>query len=114
MSSSSLPPHSRRSLLAAAIGAALTSSVAHAAPLLGSQGRKAPAPNAWIEVDLGVFEENLRHVQGALTGNAQLCAIMKADAYGVGIEALMPSVIKAHVPCVGIARTEESAHGPGQ
>ena len=59
-------------------------------------------------MDLGVFESNLRHVQGALANGTQLCAIMKADAYGVGISALMPSVIKARVPCVGIASTEEA------
>ncbi|MFC5522604.1 alanine racemase [Polaromonas jejuensis] len=108
MPTPSFTPHSRRTLLTAAIGAALTSTVAHAAPMLGTQGRRALSPNAWIEVDLSVFEQNLRHVQGALTGNAQLCAIMKADAYGVGIEVLMPSIIKARVPCVGIASTEEA------
>lgn len=85
LKASNFPLHGRRTLLAAAIGAALTSIVAHAAPVLGIQGRRVLASNAWIEVDLSVFEQNLRHVQGALTGDAQLCAIMKADAYGVGI-----------------------------
>lgn len=40
---------------------------------------------------------------------------MKADAYGNGIDLLMPSIIKLGVPFVGIASNEEAkvvrAHG---
>lgn len=70
--------------------------------------------NAWLEIDLAVFENNIARVQKHI-GNSQLCAILKADAYGHGIDLLMPSVIKMNVPCIGIASNDEAkvarAHG---
>lgn len=102
---------SRRQFLAAAAGTALAVSVeAHASPLLGRlPGKgKAGAYNAWIEIDPEVFESNLRLIQAAVVGGASICAVMKADAYGVGIDMVMPSLIKARVPYVGIASTEEA------
>lgn len=101
---------SRRRFVAAAVGTALVASIdAKSAPLLGRQKKwRAEAANSWIEVDVGVFEENLRLVQATLAKGARLCAIMKADAYGIGIDMLMPSIIAARVPYVGIASTEEA------
>ncbi|MEP6907051.1 MAG: alanine racemase, partial [Pseudoxanthomonas sp.] len=110
MSDRHTAPLSRRQFIAAAAGAALVASIdAQSAPLLGLPGkRRAGAPNAWIEIDTEVFEANLQRVQAALSGGAKVCAIMKADAYGIGIDMVMPSVIKARVPYVGIASTEEA------
>ena len=101
---------SRRQFIAAAVGTAITVTLyAQAAPLLGlSRKRKSGVPNAWIEVDPEVFHNNLRLVQAAVTGGAQICAIMKADAYGIGIDMVMPGIIKARLPYVGIASTEEA------
>ena len=101
---------SRRRFIAAAVGTAITATLdAQAAPLLGlSRKRKSGVPNAWIEVDPEVFHNNLRLVQAAVAGGAQICAIMKADAYGIGIDMVIPGIIKAHLPYVGIASTEEA------
>ena len=101
---------SRRRFLLASAGTALAMAIdAHAAPLLGLPGkRKTGAFNSWIEIDPEVFENNLRLVQAALVGDPRICAIMKADAYGVGIDLVMPSIIKARIPYVGIASTEEA------
>ncbi len=101
---------SRRRFLLATAGTALAVAIdAHAAPLLGMPGkRKAGAFNSWIEIDPEIFENNLRLVQAVLVGDPKVCAIMKADAYGVGIDLVMPSIIKAHIPYVGIASTEEA------
>ncbi|WP_334178574.1 alanine racemase [Pseudoxanthomonas sp.] len=100
----------RRSFIAAVMGTTVAAALdAHAAPLLGMPGkRRAVAANAWIEVDPVVFEHNLGLVQAALAGGARLCAIVKADAYGIGIDMVMPSLIKARVPYVGIASNEEA------
>lgn len=100
----------RRGFIAAAVGTAVAATLdAQASPLLGlSDKRKPGAANAWIEVDPEVFENNLRLVQAALTGGALTCAVMKADAYGIGIDMVMPSLLKADVPYVGIASTEEA------
>lgn len=101
---------SRRQFLLATAGTALAVAVdAHASPLLGLPGkRNAGSFNAWIEIDPEIFESNLRLVQAALVGDPKVCAIMKADAYGVGIDLVMPSIIHAHIPYVGIASTEEA------
>jgi len=100
----------RRCFIAAAMGTALAASFdARCAPLLAPSPdrRRMAAANAWLEIDLDVFDANLRRVR-ALAGGAQLCAVMKADAYGTGIDLVMPRVIAAGVPCVGIASTEEA------
>jgi alanine racemase len=107
---SASPSLSRRQFLLATAGAAVAVAIpASAAPLLGLPGkRKAGAFNAWIEIDPAIFESNLRLVEAALVGDPKICAIMKADAYGVGIDLVMPSIIKARIPYVGIASTEEA------
>jgi alanine racemase len=104
------PSLSRRQFLLATAGTALAAAIdVHASPLLGLPGqRKAGAFNAWIEIDPAVFESNLRLVQAALVGDPKVCAIMKADAYGIGIDLVMPSIIKARIPYVGIASNEEA------
>lgn len=101
---------SRRRFIAAAAGTAVAVALeAQASPLLGVPGkRNAVAPNAWIEIDPEVLENNLRLTRAALAGNARVCAVLKADAYGAGIELVMPSLIKARIPYVGIASTEEA------
>lgn len=101
---------SRRRFIGAAMGTTLVAAIdAQASPLLGMPGRrKAGAPNAWIEIDPEIFEHNLQLTRAALTGGARICAIMKADAYGTGIDLVMPSVIEARLPYVGIASTEEA------
>ena len=102
--------YSRRRFIAATAAAMLAASVgAPASPLLGPPGRrKAGAANAWIEIDPGVFEHNLRLTRAALSGGARICAILKADAYGTGIDLVMPSLIAAGIAYVGIASTEEA------
>ncbi|WDU45813.1 alanine racemase [Taylorella equigenitalis] len=64
--------------------------------------------NAWIEVDVQAFENNIAELQKLLNGKSKVCAILKADAYGHGINLLMPSIIKMNVPCIGIASNEEA------
>lgn len=107
---SASPSLSRRQFLLATAGAAVAVAIpASAAPLLGLPGkRKTGAFNAWIEIDPEIFESNLRLVEAALVGEPKVCAVMKADAYGVGIDLVMPSIIKARIPYVGIASTEEA------
>lgn len=64
--------------------------------------------NSWIEIDIQAFENNLRLLKSKLSPQTNLCAILKADAYGHGITTLMPSVIKMGVACVGIASNSEA------
>lgn len=90
----------------------LTSQATAAPALMTYQQQSAqitPATaNAWLEIDTKAFESNLATLQQQLNGTSKICAILKADAYGNGINLLMPSVIKMNVPCVGIASNEEA------
>lgn len=72
-------------------------------------GEVQTASNAWLEVDLGAFEHNIQTLKDRLGDKGpKICAIMKADAYGHGIDLLVPSVVKAGIPCIGIASNEEA------
>ncbi|MGB6190692.1 MAG: alanine racemase [Aeromonas molluscorum] len=72
-------------------------------------GQEYAAANAWLEVDLAAFEQNLQTLKTRLGDKGpQICAIMKADAYGHGIDLLVPSVVAAGIPCIGIASNEEA------
>lgn len=106
-----VPSLSRRQFLLATAGTALVVAVdaPAAPPVLGLPVRRTTGTyNAWIEIDLEVFRHNLRLVEAALVGNPRVCAILKADAYGVGIDLVMPDIIKARIPYVGIANNEEA------
>lgn len=75
-------------LLAAAVAATVTTT-SYAAPLLSDQALLVDSPehlsaNAWVEISQSAFEGNVRGVQELLGEEADLCAIMKADAYGHG------------------------------
>lgn len=60
-------------------------------------------------MDPGAFEHNIQTLKDRLGDKGpQICAIMKADAYGHGIDLLAPSVVKANIPCIGIASNEEA------
>lgn len=102
-----------RSTLALSITLALLGS-AQAAPLLSAATSEKPyaeqvkATNAWIEVDKAAFENNIKTLQAKLQGKSQICAVMKADAYGHGIGLLVPSVIAMKVPCIAVASNEEA------
>jgi len=81
-----------------------------AAPLLDAapDAARVQQSNAWMEIDHRIFESNLAALQKRLDGKTQICAVMKADAYGHGIALLMPSIIRMQIPCVGITSNEEA------
>jgi alanine racemase len=63
---------------------------------------------AWVEVDLDVFEENLRSVQRAVGSKCGVMAIVKADGYGHG--AIECARISEESGCraLGVATTGEA------
>ncbi|WP_416240772.1 alanine racemase [Acinetobacter sp. WCHAc010034] len=78
-------------------------------PHLSAAQAAAPQANAWVEINVQAFEQNIQTLQKQLQDKSQICAVMKADAYGHGIEILMPSIMKLQVPCVGITSNAEAA-----
>ncbi|KZE32494.1 alanine racemase [Crenobacter luteus] len=101
-----------RTLLALSLGFAVLQAPVHAAPPQSLNNGQSVLNdnnnNAWLEIDVAAFEHNIRTLQAELGGKSQLCAVMKADAYGHGIGLLMPSVIRLGVPCVAVASNEEA------
>ena len=107
-------------LTAVCLSAALLATPVWAAPPLNVETQQ-PAKvtrdntNAWLEIDAAAYGRNIEALKKHLRGKAQICAILKADAYGNSIDLLMPTVIEHNVPCIGIGSNEEArvarAHG---
>jgi len=105
----------RRSIIAAgaatlALGAARP---ALAVPVLstrnfGLRPDTAPRRNAWMEIDAAAFEHNIAEMRNILAGGSTLCAIMKADAYGNGLDLLMPAVLRSGIAVIGFTSNEEA------
>ncbi|WNG17787.1 alanine racemase [Cystobacter fuscus] len=64
--------------------------------------------NAWLEIDKAAFEGNLRTLRTRLGEKTRICVVMKADAYGHGMDLLIPSLSELGVPCVGITSNDEA------
>jgi alanine racemase len=104
----------RPTLLALAIASLFAGQLVPAAPYLPQagdhrNGQPNRAANAWLEIDLSAFSHNLETLKTKLGPNGpKICAIMKADAYGHGIDLLVPAAVAASIPCLGIASNEEA------
>jgi len=100
--------------LALAIALVSMGSVSQAAPVLEggepAQTREMllTQTNAWVEIDAKAFAHNINQLKGHLGGKAQICAVMKADAYGHSVALLMPTVIAQGINCVGVTSNEEA------
>ncbi|CCO44914.1 putative Alanine racemase [Vibrio nigripulchritudo SOn1] len=94
----------------AATTAISTSAVS--APLLsgieGEYNREHRTSNAWLEVSLSQFNDNIDQFRTHVGSGTSICAVMKADAYGNGIQGLMPTIMAQGIPCVAIASNEEA------
>jgi alanine racemase len=113
----------RRAFLARMAAAPLVLSAAsplRAAPALsetnfGLSYARASRSNAWMEIDTAGFERNLAELRKLLDPGMPICAVLKADAYGHGIDLLMPSVLRCGIGWIGICSNEEAriarAHG---
>lgn len=75
---------------------------------------KAIRRNGWIEIDAAAFEHNLDELQ-RMVGATPLCVVVKSDAYGHGLDLLMPSILRRKVAILGVAANDEArvarAHG---
>jgi len=68
------------------------------------------AARAWVEVDLGALQSNLRRVRQAAPG-AGVVPMLKADAYGLGMAQVLRAVVEATAPggpwAIGVAAVAE-------
>lgn len=64
-------------------------------------------PQAWAEVDLDAYRENVRTL-AALAPDAQLMAVVKANAYGHGLAPVARAARAAGADWLGVATLEEA------
>jgi len=64
---------------------------------------------AWAEVDLGALTHNLRTLRN-LYADSEVMAIVKADAYGHGVDLVAPCAYTNGVRHFGVATTDEAAY----
>ena len=62
----------------------------------------------WIEVDLSKIRSNVAFLKSKVTKNAQLMAVVKADAYGHGAIPVARACIEAGAERLGVATIEEA------
>ena len=66
-----------------------------------------PTRPCWVEIRTRSLEENYRLLTGLAAGQAELLAIVKADAYGHSLEICAPAVVHAGARWLGVTSVEE-------
>lgn len=64
--------------------------------------------SAWCEISPAQISRNLRHTLDRLPAQTRLCAVIKADAYGHGIENVVPALLAQGVRHIGISANSEA------
>jgi len=62
----------------------------------------------WAEIDLGAIAHNIRQIRKISAKNAQICAVVKADAYGHGAIAVARTVLRAGADRLAVAIINEA------
>lgn len=63
---------------------------------------------SWCEISLPVLAQNLQSTLDLLPDATRLCAVVKGDAYGHGIENIVPQLIKQNIGHIGISSNAEA------
>ena len=63
---------------------------------------------SWCEIFPHRIANNLRLAQEILPANADFCAVLKADAYGHGIDTVVPIVCQQKIKLIGITSNAEA------
>ena len=64
--------------------------------------------SVWAEVDLGKIQRNVSKLRGLLDPNTLLLAVVKADGYGHGAEAVASAAIEGGATWLAVARVQEA------
>ncbi|MBA2448853.1 MAG: alanine racemase [Chloroflexi bacterium] len=74
-------------------------------------GRDQPQPGderpCWLDVDLDAVSANVRAIRSILDPETRICAVVKADAYGLGAASVARAALAAGAERLAIARVEE-------
>ena len=63
---------------------------------------------AWAEIDLGAIAHNVGQIRKVTTGSTQICAVLKADAYGHGAIKVAEAVLQAGADKLAVATVSEA------
>jgi alanine racemase len=66
-----------------------------------------PTRPCWVEIRTRSLEENFRFLVSLAAGQAELLAIVKANAYGHSLELCAPAVVRAGARWLGVTSVEE-------
>jgi alanine racemase len=61
----------------------------------------------WVEISTRSLQDNYRFLKGLAAGNAELLAVVKADAYGHSLELCAPAAVRAGAQWLGVTSVEE-------
>jgi alanine racemase len=67
-----------------------------------------PLHSSWCEISCAKIEQNLRIALDILPAGSRFCAVLKADAYGHGIENVVPILLAHKISHVGITSNSEA------
>jgi alanine racemase len=67
-----------------------------------------PRRDAWVEINLGALERNVRRIRERLQPDTSLMAVVKADAYGHGAPMCVPMLLASGVESVAVASMDEA------
>lgn len=69
-----------------------------------------PVPaGGWVEIDENAIRHNVRTVRAELGDRVTFCAVVKADAYGHGIDIVAPVLVAEGVRIIGLASNDDAA-----
>ena len=67
-------------------------------------------PRVWAEIDIAAIRENLAAIRSFVGPSTDVMAVVKADAYGHGIEIVVPAAWESGAGWFGVATVEEGAY----
>lgn len=67
-----------------------------------------PIPSSWCEIHCDRISRNLELTLGLIPDGVHFCAVMKADAYGHGIDRVVPLLLEHGVSRIGITSNAEA------
>jgi len=66
-----------------------------------------PSRPCWVEISTGALEENFRFLRSLAPAEAELLAVVKADAYGHSLPLCAPALAQAGAAWLGVTSVEE-------
>lgn len=67
-----------------------------------------PPARGWVEIDQNALAHNIRMIRAELGAHVELCAVVKADAYGHGIDIVAPELSAQQVGAIGVASNDDA------